>query len=239
MSAFFELEDIWVQARNNGRTILSGITLDIATGGRCVVVGHSGAGKSTLLRLLNRMADPHRGTLRVGGMPALDIPPARLRREVGLVFQEPIWLPGTMRDNLLACSALKLVPMEDAESRVEEVLSLIGLTSDFLDRQEDELSVGERQRVVLGRALMTRPRALLLDEPTSALDPPTARALLEQIRRLGELESLTMVLVTHRLEDARFFGEQGAVLDGGRLIDHGPASEVIPRLESRWSEPGS
>jgi ABC-type methionine transport system ATPase subunit len=238
MSAFFELDDVYVQARHNDRTILSGITLEIASGDRCVVVGHSGAGKSTLLRLLNRMVDPHRGVLRVEGVPALDIPPARLRREVGLVFQEPIWLPGTMRDNLLAAGALKVVSPEAAESRLEEVLSLIGLTSDFLDRLEDELSVGERQRVVLGRALMTKPRALLLDEPTAALDPPSARGLLEQVRRLGELESLTMVLVTHRLEDARLFGEQGAVLEGGRLIDHGRASEILPRLESRWSKPG-
>jgi ABC-type methionine transport system ATPase subunit len=238
MSAFFELDDVWVQARNNGRAILSGITLDIASGDRCVVVGQSGAGKSTLLRLLNRMVDPHKGSLRVEGVSVLDIPPARLRREVGLVFQEPIWLPGTMRENLLAASSLKVVSTGEAEGRLEEVLSLIGLSSEFLERQEDELSVGQRQRVVLGRALMTRPRALLLDEPTAALDPPAARDLLEQIRRLGELESLTMVLVTHRLEDARFFGEQGAVLEGGRLIDHGPASEVLPRLESRWNESG-
>ncbi len=239
MSAFFELDDIWVQARDNGRAILSGITLDIASGERCVVVGHSGAGKSTLLRLLNRMVDPHRGSLRVGGVSALDIPPGRLRREVGLVFQEPIWLPGTVRDNLLAAGALKVVPAEEAEGRVEEVLSLIGLPPEFLGRHEDELSVGERQRVVLGRALMTRPRALLLDEPTAALDPPTARELLDQIRRLGELESLTMVLVTHRLEDARRFGIKGAVLERGRMLEYGPVSEVISRLESRWSEPGS
>jgi ABC-type methionine transport system ATPase subunit len=83
---------------------------------------------------------------------------------------------------------------------------------------------------------MTRPRALLLDEPTSALDPPGARALLQQILRLGEAEALTMVMVTHRLRDASQFARTAVLLEGGRIVDRGPASDVVPRLETQWEE---
>jgi putative ABC transport system ATP-binding protein len=153
---------------------------------------------------------------------------------VGLVFQETAWLPGSARDNLLAAAGLGLMPREKAEARIGRLLELTGLEPAHLDRHEDELSVGQRKRVMLGRTLMNEPRALLLDEPTAALDPPGARALLDQIVRLNEDDSLTMVLVTHRLEDARRFGTHTVVLDAGRVTDSGPSGEVLPRLERTW-----
>lgn len=239
MEPYFELDDVWVYPGGNGnasRPILSEITLRIPAGGRWTVVGHSGAGKTTLLRLLNRMVEPTRGTVRRAGVPLCDIPPSELRRQVGMVFQEPVWLPGTVRDNLLAAAALGVVPAERAEARIPEILSLIGLAPDFLTRVEDALSLGERQRVALGRALMTGPRALLLDEPTASLDPPGARSLIDQILSLARTETLTLVLVTHRLRDARQFGGDAVLMEAGRLAEVGPSDEVIPRLQSRWEE---
>jgi len=236
---FFKLDDVWVMGEGNGIPILHDISWEVAEGDRWAVVGRSGSGKSTLLRVLNRMAEPSRGTVAVRGRSVTEIPPAELRRQVALVFQEPVWLPGTARDNLFASVRLKLVPASDVEGRLDEVLALIGLGRDLLERGEDELSVGQRQRVVLGRALMTRPRALLLDEPTASLDPPGAKALLEQIMRLGKAQNLTQILVTHRLGDARLFGARTVVLEGGRLVEHGATPEVLARLESSWEETGS
>ncbi len=239
MSDFFELDDVWVTrngTRGDPRDILSGISLRVPAGARWTVLGASGAGKSTLLRLLNRMEEPSRGRIRLEGAALESFHPARLRREVALVFQEPVWLPGTARENLLASASLGLVPRLEAEARLPEILTLAGIDPDHLSRTEDELSVGQRQRVVLGRALLGNPRALLLDEPTSALDPPSARALIDQVRALAEHDSLTLLMVTHRLADARHFGTHTVVLDGGRLLDQGPSGEVLPRLQDRWGE---
>ncbi len=237
MDCFFKLDDVWVsrpQPDGGEKDILAEVNLEVPCGARWAVLGRSGAGKSTLLRLFNRMVDPSRGQVLVDGRPATELHPADLRRRVGLVFQEPAWLPGSARDNLLAASGLGLVTRKEAEARVERLLQLAGLGTELLGRGEDELSVGQRQRVMLGRALMSEPRALLLDEPTAALDPPTARALLDQVIRLNEEDHLTMVLVTHRLEDAHRFGTHTVVLDGGRVADAGPSAEVLPRLEKTW-----
>jgi ABC-type methionine transport system ATPase subunit len=239
---FFTLEDVTVHRATrdgDGRDILSGVSFDVPAGDRWAVVGRSGAGKSTLLRVLNRFEEPSRGRVLVGGAPLESFHPARLRRDVALVFQEPVWLPGTVHDNLLTSVTLGHISREEAESRMDGVLRASGLDRALLDRAEDELSVGQRQRVVLGRALMGRPRALLLDEPTSSLDPPGARALLEQIRSLTEAHGLTALMVTHRLEDARLFGTETVVLDGGRLVEHGPTAGVLDRLEAEWREPSS
>jgi D-methionine transport system ATP-binding protein len=239
---FFTLENVSVHRTGrdgNGRDILCGITLQIPIGARWVVVGRSGAGKSTLLRVLNRFENVSAGRVLLEGAPLESFPPARLRRDVALVFQEPIWLPGTARENLMTPVALGHISREEAESRLGDVLQLCGLDPSLLDRAEDELSVGQRQRVVLGRALMGRPRALLLDEPTSALDPPGARALLEEVRSLTEAHALTALMVTHRLEDARVFGTETVVLDGGRVAEHGPTDEVLGRLQTEWGESSS
>ena len=237
MDSFFKLDDVWVsrpQPQGGAKDLLAGVSLDVPRGARWAVVGSSGAGKSTLLRLFNRMVEPSRGRVLVEGEPLDTYHPAALRCRVALVFQEPAWLPGSARDNLFAASALGILSREQAESRLERILTLAGIQPEHLPRTEDELSVGQRQRVMLGRALMGEPRALLLDEPTAALDPPSARELLDQVVRLNEADGLTMVMVTHRLEDARRFGTHTMVLDGGRVKDMGLTAEVLPRLQKTW-----
>jgi ABC-type methionine transport system ATPase subunit len=237
VDSFFKLDDVWVsrpQPQGGAKDLLAGVSLDVPRGARWAVVGSSGAGKSTLLRLFNRMVEPSRGRVLVEGEPLDTLHPAALRCRVALVFQEPAWLPGTARDNLFAASALGLLSREKAESRLARILTLAGIQPEHLPRVEDELSVGQRQRVMLGRALMGEPRALLLDEPTAALDPPSARELLDQVVRLNEADGLTMVLVTHRLEDARRFGTHTMVLDGGKVKDMGLTAEVLPRLQKTW-----
>jgi ABC-type methionine transport system ATPase subunit len=235
---YFKLEEVGVSPSPDrpGRDLLDGMNAEVPQGDRLAVVGRSGAGKSTLLRLLNRMQDPSRGRILKEGVPLDSLSPSRLRREVALVFQEPAWVAPTARENLLRAATLGLVDPAEAEERLPAVLERAGIESRLLERGEDELSLGERQRIALGRALLTRPRALLLDEPTASLDPPGARSLLQQIRRLGEAEDLTMILVTHRLADAHQFARNVLVLEEGRILDHGPASEVLPRLETSWGD---
>jgi UDP-glucose/iron transport system ATP-binding protein len=166
--------------------------LDLELGeGPTAILGPSGSGKSTLLRLLNRLADPDRGTVRFRGdeVRALDV--LELRRRASLVPQLPAPLPGSVADNVRYGPSLQARHVDPTR-----FLEQAGLDSSYADRDASRLSVGEQQRVMLARALALEPEVLLLDEPTSALDE-RARSGVEQT--LSELSAggLSMVVVTH------------------------------------------
>src|SRR5712692_5597161 len=156
--------------------------------------------------------------------------PVLLRRNVGFVFQTPVMFPGTVRDNLQAALTLggralrpcadTVAPAagQDAERRVAAAMALAELDGTLCDRDGDRLSGGQKQRVNIARALMTSPDVLLMDEPTSALDPETADRLMETTRRLSREQHLTVVMVTHRLSEARRTSDRTVVLEGGRVV---------------------
>jgi putative ABC transport system ATP-binding protein len=158
--------------------------------GSTALLGPSGSGKSTILRLLNRLADPDEGVVRIDGedVRALDV--LALRRRAMLVPQLPAPLPGTVAENVRYGPSLI-----DREVEVGPLLERAGLDRSYVERDAAQLSVGEQQRVMLARALALEPEVLLLDEPTSALDE-SARGDIE--RTLDELrERISIVLVTH------------------------------------------
>ncbi len=182
-----------------GEPVLRQADLAVTPGAIHVIIGPSGAGKSTFLRLLNRLEDPTEGVIRFEGVDLAECDPLRLRRDVVLVSQEPYLLEGSVRDNLL-------LPFEDGDAadngqeKMETVLRSVGLAVAMLSRSAGELSVGEKQRVSLARALMISPKVMLLDEPTSALDPENRFLLARTLRRINLSDAMTFVVVTH-LED--------------------------------------
>jgi putative ABC transport system ATP-binding protein len=216
----FELRD--VSLNRGGRAVLASFSGDLPAG-VTAVVGPSGAGKSTLLRLLNRLADPESGSIvfRGGPLAARDV--RELRREVSLVPQLPALLEGTVRDNLAYAACLAGKPLD-----CERSLSLAGLDPDFADRRVDELSVGEQQRAMLGRALAQEPAVLLLDEPTSALDHASRDAVEAALMDLRRELEISLVLVSHDPEQARRLGEWVVRVEAGRAVAAGPAAEVLP-----------
>jgi putative ABC transport system ATP-binding protein len=232
----FALESV-VQDRS-GRRVLAGVTVALPKGGFSALIGPSGAGKTSLLRLLNRLDDPASGVVRFLGRPIVDFPVRALRRRVGFVFQAPAMFPGTVAENLAVVATL------DGEARaapvsvhIAEVLRLVELGADFADRIAADLSGGEKQRVALARALMTRPEVLLLDEPTAALDPEVAERLMHTLRRLRESTGLTIVMVTHRLSEARFASTYAVMLEAGRLVESGPSARLFGApVEARTRE---
>jgi putative ABC transport system ATP-binding protein len=158
--------------------------------GATALLGPSGSGKSTTLRLLNRLADPDEGVVRIDGDDVRSLDVLELRRRAVLVPQLPAPMPGTVRENVGYGPSLIGESVE-----AEPLLERAGLDASYADRDASQLSVGEQQRVMLARALALEPEVLLLDEPTSALDA-TARDEIE--RTLGELsEGVSIVLVTH------------------------------------------
>jgi putative ABC transport system ATP-binding protein len=209
---------------------LRAIDLDIPAGEVVAVVGPSGAGKTSLIRLLNRLDDPASGAVSFRGAPIDSIPVRALRRRVGFVFQTPVMFAGTVADNLrtardLALGTAQPTPVKQMEPA--EALRLAGLDPELTARDAQTLSGGERQRVTIARALMTQPEALLLDEPTSALDPDVADHIISTVRRLADTMHLTVVMVTHRLEEARAASTHVVFMEQGRVIESGPTATMF------------
>jgi len=203
-----------------GRTVLRDISLTIPKGRTTSLIGPSGSGKTSLLRLLNRLESPVSGSIRYAGRVLEEYPIRELRRRVAFAFQTPAMLPGTVLDNLLeACRCFSYKVTAEDNARAMHALQLAELPADYLSRPADRLSGGEKQRVALARALMTEPDVLLLDEPTSALDPDTSARLVATLSRLTQ-RGLTIVMATHRLEEARLMGGYVAVLQAGCVVDY-------------------
>jgi putative ABC transport system ATP-binding protein len=207
--ALFGFEAVSVVAPD-GTPILLEVQLELPADRTTVVVGPSGAGKSTLLRLCNRLEVPTSGTVRFHDTPLDELDPRAHRRRVGMVFQQPTTFPGSVGDNLLVAH-----PGAD-HGALHDVLQAVGLDGDLHDREADQLSGGEAQRLCIARALLTGPEVLLLDEPTSSLDEGArdeVEALTDRLRERG----VVLVWVTHDQAQAARRGDHVVALRGGRV----------------------
>jgi putative ABC transport system ATP-binding protein len=190
--------------------LLRDVTVDIDGDGITAVVGASGAGKSTLLRCCNLLEVPTSGVVRFDGRDLAALDPLAHRRRVAMVFQAPAVFPGTVLDNLRA--AEPTLATDDAAALLERV----GIDGSYAVRSADTLSGGEAQRVVVARALATRPVVLLADEPTSALDDRATQRLEDLALALAR-DGMPIVWVTHDIEQSRRLARHVVVLDGGRV----------------------
>lgn len=221
-----------VVQEKEGARVLDGLSVALPAGEVTALVGPSGAGKTSLLRLLNRLDDPTAGTVLFRGRPVAGLPVRELRRRVACVFQTPVMFPGTVADNLRVATSLAGPAPEPADDRrIAALLESAELDPSYAGRDADRLSGGEKQRVALARALATRPEVLLLDEPTAALDPEVAERLMSTIVRVNAGSVRTVVMVTHRLTEARDFTTYTVMLEAGRLVEAGPTRALFERAE--------
>ena len=194
-----------------GRTeILKGVTATVDEGEVLSIVGSSGAGKSTLLRTINRLVEPTAGEIFLDGTPTRELNPLELRRRVGMVFQLPALFGASVADAVLY--GLRLV---GGCADVARLLESVGLKPSLGSRDPQSLSVGQQQRVSIARALALEPEVLLMDEPTSALDR-TAQQRVETL--IGDLRTrlnLTIVLVSHALEQVERVADRVLLLANG------------------------
>jgi sulfonate transport system ATP-binding protein len=188
--------------------VLQDISLDIQPGEFVVIVGVSGCGKSTLLRLLAGLDNEYEGQLLYDGQP---ITGTDLER--GLVFQDHRLFPWrTVYENVALAFASTGVSKEERHRRVLEQIAQVGLDG-FAEAYPHQLSGGMSQRAAIARALAPRPRVLLLDEPLGALDALTRLRLQQELRRLWQEEGITMVMVTHDIDEAVFLADRVVVMD--------------------------
>ena len=216
------------------------LELEIPSGTTTALVGPNGAGKSTLLALIGGTLRPHCGRIVLEDRVLVDIADGRARtwvpphaRLVATLGQDPALFPHlTALGNIMFGLRARGIPTRRAKTEAHNRLEQIGLL-ELADRRPAQLSGGQAQQVAVARALATEPRLLLLDEPMAALDVDVAPALREQLRRF--LEGRTALVVSHDVLDAMTLGRNLAVLEGGRLVEHGPVLEVLNRPRSAFA----
>lgn len=219
-----------------GQDVLRGVGLAVAEGEWVSVVGPNGAGKTTLLHVLAGLLQSGKGArisgeMRVGGLDARKAGRREMSRVVALMPQRPVVPEGVTVAELIALGRTPHLPRFGVESPadrdiVREIIERLDLAG-LAGRQATQLSGGELQRVVLGRALAQQPKVLLLDEPTSALDIGHQQQVLELVESLRAEEGITVVAAMHDLTLASQYGRRMLMMAGGRVVADGPVGEVL------------
>jgi osmoprotectant transport system ATP-binding protein len=205
------------------------LSLEIASGEVCVLIGASGFGKSTTLKMINRLIEPSSGVIRVDGQDTARLDPIELRQGMGYVIQEIGLFPHmTIAENIATVPRERGWTSEKIRPRVDELLFLVGLDpGEFRDRMPASLSGGQRQRVGVARALAADPPVLLMDEPFGAVDPVTRAHLQNEFIRLQIQMNKTVLFVTHDMDEAMKLADRIAILRRGRLVQHASPRKIL------------
>jgi D-methionine transport system ATP-binding protein len=227
---FEHVSKTFTTSRGRHFDALTDVSLEVDAGDIYGIVGYSGAGKSTLLRTVNALERPTAGRVLVGDQVVSCLSGAtlgRARQRIGMIFQQFNLLRSrTVYKNV--AYPLKLAGVPDAQvlDRVEELLDFVGLTDKAL-QYPSQLSGGQKQRVGIARALANRPDVLISDEATSALDPQTTGEVLDLLRRVHDEYGVTVLVVTHEMDVIREICNKVAVMQDGRVVEHGSVYDVF------------
>ena len=226
----------------DGQPVLRDLSLDIEEREFVTVIGRSGCGKTTLLRLINHLITPDQGRVVVQGQDVAQTDPIALRRRIGYAIQSVGLFPHmTVEKNIAYVPSISGMDQWKGKNRrklVEELLAQVGLDPTLAGRYPRTLSGGQRQRVGIARALAARPEILLMDEPFGAVDEITRGQLQQEIRRIHEDCGITILFVTHDIEEALKLGSRVLILDQGKIeqyampekILQNPATEFVKQL---------
>ena len=238
MSSFIEIKDLHFSYVNDleeppvKTEVLKGINLNIEKGEFVAVLGHNGSGKSTLAKCINAINLPESGAVYVNGMDTLDennlLP---IREKVGMVFQNPdnqIVATIVEEDVAFALENMGVEPNE-IRRRVDECLEIVNMTK-YAQSSPSKLSGGQKQRVAIASVLAMNPEILILDEPTAMLDPKGRSEVIKTIKMLNEEKDITVVLITHYMDEAAQ-ADRTVVIDDGEIVLDGTPKEVFKNVE--------
>ena len=215
---------------------LSDVSLTIEDGSYTAIIGHTGSGKSTILQLLNGLLVPTEGSVRVFDTlitsTSVNKQIRQIRKQVGLVFQfaeNQIFEETVLKDVAFGPQNFG-VSVEEAEAIAREKLDLVGIDESLFERSPFELSGGQMRRVAIAGILAMEPKILVLDEPTAGLDPIGRKELMTLFKKLHQ-DGITIVLVTHLMDDVAEFADQVYVMEKGKLVKSGKPSLVFQNVE--------
>lgn len=219
----------------DGKRILENISLKIEKGEFLTIIGSSGCGKTTLIKLINKLVIQDKGNVFVNNRNLKEVDIIKLRRKIGYVVQNTgLFSHMNIRENIsytlkLEKSKTKL----EIKNRVNELLNIVSLEKDILDRFPRELSGGQCQRVGIARALANNPQILLMDEPFGAVDEITRQGLQEELKKIHEKEGVTIIFITHDIKEALKLGRRVIVMEELKIVQDDSPKNIIenPRTE--------
>ncbi|MFJ8067040.1 energy-coupling factor ABC transporter ATP-binding protein [Psychrobacillus sp. NPDC096426] len=209
------------------------VDLHIPSGSYQAIIGHTGSGKSTVLQHLNALLKPTEGAIKIGDVVvSADKKNKQLRKvrqKVGIVFQFPehqLFDETVLKDIMFGPMNFG-VPEEEAKRRAIELVKLLGLPDEVLEKSPFDLSGGQMRRVAIAGVLAMNPEVLVLDEPTAGLDPRGRKEIMDLFYRLHKEKGLTTVLVTHSMEDAARYADRIAIMHDGKCVLAGTPQEIF------------
>lgn len=209
-------------------TVLKDISFDIEKGQLVVLIGLSGCGKTTTLKMINKLIKPSTGKITIDGEDISRKDPILLRRNIGYVIQQTGLFPHmTIRENTEIIAKVEKLDPENIAKKTTELMEMVGLSEEYLDRYPSELSGGQQQRVGVARAFALDPDIILMDEPFSALDPITRTSLQEELVHLQSKVRKTIVFVTHDMSEAIKIADKICIMDKGKIIQYDTPENIL------------
>ncbi|MCR4657179.1 MAG: energy-coupling factor transporter ATPase [Lachnospiraceae bacterium] len=208
------------------------VNLSVQEGDFIAILGHNGSGKSTLAKHINAILYPTEGTVFVDGMDTCDMAHLwDIRQTAGMVFQNPDnQIIGTVIEEDVGFGPENMgIPTDEIWERVVESLKTVGMY-EYRKRSPGKLSGGQKQRVAIAGVLAMHPKCIVLDEPTAMLDPKGRREVIRAVRALNDVEKITMILITHYMEEV-IYANKVFVMDEGRIVMQGSPREIFSRVE--------
>ena len=227
------LNFVYQKGMPDERQVLYDINLEIADGDIVAVIGHTGSGKSSLIQHLNALLKPTSGKITINGVDISDKKAnlKEIRKKVGMVFQYPeyqLFEETVFKDIAFGPKNMGL-SKEEIERNVYEAMEMVGLSEDLKDRSPFELSGGQKRRVAIAGVLSMKPEILVLDEPTAGLDPKGRDSLLDRIEKLHKNSGMTVIFVSHSMEEVARLAKNVVVMNDGRVYAKGSVAEIFER----------
>ena len=231
MSTVLEVKDLTFSYEKDSPLVLKGVNLEIEEGSFTAVLGHNGSGKSTLAKHFNGILLPNGGTVYACGIDTADESKLiDIRKNVGMVFQNPDnQLIATVVDEDVAFALENLgVAHDEMVRRVDEALDAVGM-GEYKHHAPHRLSGGQKQRVAIAGIIAMKPRCIIMDEPTAMLDPKGRKEVMATIKRLRDENNVTVVLITHYMDEA-VLADRVVVMDEGRVLVDGTPEYVFQNV---------
>ena len=212
---------------SGNKKAVDNISLNIEAGEFVAFIGTSGSGKTTALRMINRMIEPTEGSIEMNGKDVRSMNPVELRRSIGYVIQQIGLMPHmTIRENIVLVPKLLKWSKEKKDAKAKELIKLVDLPEDYLDRYPSELSGGQQQRIGVVRALAAEQDIILMDEPFGALDPITRDTLQDLVKDLQKVRK-TFIFVTHDMDEAIKLADKICIMSKGQIVQYDTPDNVL------------
>ncbi|MHB9997999.1 choline ABC transporter ATP-binding protein OpuBA [Bacillus spizizenii] len=220
-----------------GKKAVNNVNLKIAKGEFICFIGPSGCGKTTTMKMINRLIEPSAGKIFIDGENIMEQDSVELRRKIGYVIQQIGLFPHmTIQQNISLVPKLLKWPEQQRKERARELLKLVDMGPEYLDRYPHELSGGQQQRIGVLRALAAEPPLILMDEPFGALDPITRDSLQEEFKKLQKTLHKTIVFVTHDMDEAIKLADRIVILKAGEIVQVGTPDDILRKPADEFVE---